>query len=212
MDKRMSCKTGLRYGRLVVLGRSAKIGKATTWLCQCDCGKQIVVRTSGLRAGSPKGSTFGCGCAKLENGKHLRTHGARYTTEYTSWRSIHDRCYSPNNPQYYLYGGRGIGMCDRWKDFTKFLEDMGHKPTPKHTIDRIDPNGNYEPGNCRWATQIQQARNKRNTVYVMLGNERLTLGEIGDRYGINCRRLYSRVITNSQSLESALKAMGVANV
>lgn len=205
-------KTGRRYGRLLVLGLGPRKGKFLAWLCQCDCGKQIVVRTGALRPGNRPGSTNGCGCMKQFNGKHLRTHGARYTTEYNSWRSIHDRCYSPNNPQYYLYGGRGIGMCDQWKDFTKFLEDMGHKPTPKHTIDRIDPNGQYEPSNCRWATPMQQARNKRNTLYVTLGDERLTFGEIGERYGVDSKLLYARVKTNGQQLESALKAMGAINV
>ncbi len=200
-------KTGRRYGRLVVLSPAPRMGKSNAWLCQCDCGNQIAVRTGGLRPGNPPGSTFGCGCAKREGGKHLRTHGARYTTEYNSWKGIHDRCETPANKMYYLYGARGIRMCERWKDFSNFLADMGHKPSPKHSIDRIDVNGNYEPGNCRWATPVEQQNNKRNTVYATIGTERLPLKEIAKRYAVSYGNLYQRFRTRGQPIEVALSAL-----
>lgn len=106
-------------------------------------------------------------------------HGLSKTRENKIWRGIKARCYNPNRPEYPLYGGRGITMCDDWKnDFTAFYRDMGLRPSPDHSIERIDTNGNYEPNNCRWATRVEQQNNMRKNVHVEYKGEVLTLGQL----------------------------------
>ncbi len=104
------------------------------------------------------------------------------------------RCGSASHPDFRLYGARGIKVCDRWKsDFTAFYADVGAKPSPRHSIDRIDSNGNYEPGNCRWALPVTQARNTARNVYIEIDGERMCVAEAADRFGIKRSTLYSRI-------------------
>jgi hypothetical protein len=117
--------------------------------CSCSCGGHIEVRASDVR----RGTTKSCGCLK-------EGHGLTDSPTYTSWRAMKGRCLNENASNYDNYGGRGIRICDRWLNFESFLLDMGHRPKGK-TLDRIDPDGNYEPSNCRWATAKQQANNQR---------------------------------------------------
>lgn len=145
---------GKRYGRLLVVSREE--GK---WVCKCDCGNTTRVTGPNIRSGRQ----LSCGCLNQENRTH---HGSstrfERTPEYHSWRAMKSRCYRVNDVEYENYGGRGITVCDRWKDsFEKFLEDMGHKPSPKHTIDRIDGAKGYSPDNCRWSDGSNQIRNQR---------------------------------------------------
>lgn len=151
--------TGMRFGRLRVLNRegSTKDGCAT-WACICDCGSKLIVRGHTMRDGRSKS----CGCLSREfTGKQFTTHGKSSTPEYRSWLKMRERCHNPRHHQHSDYGGRGIGICKRWDSFAAFVEDMGERPTPQHTLDRINNNGNYEPGNCRWATRKDQNRNTR---------------------------------------------------
>jgi hypothetical protein len=156
---------GQRFGRLTVIRLShhqdhrqiADRGHAM-WICQCDCGTEKTVRGSHLTTEN----VVSCGCyGREQQQKSARTHGQSQSAEYRSWHSMVMRCTNPNVPGYMYWGGRGIRVCDRWrKSFENFYADMG--PRPKGTsLDRIDPDGHYEPRNCRWAGALMQARNQR---------------------------------------------------
>lgn len=152
--------TGERFGLLTVIAPVArgKNGDAI-WLAKCECGGEIRDRAYNLR------QYRGCGCRKVETGERSLLHGhARHTEArsptYISWRSMLTRCSDPKHQAWKYYGALGVKVCERWKTFANFLADMGERPDGR-TIDRINPYGDYEPGNCRWATSIEQRHNRR---------------------------------------------------
>lgn len=128
--------------------------------CQCECGTVKSRNLQSIRSGLSRS----CGCLRSDA---VKRHGMWKSTEYTIWSQMKQRCYNQRSPSYHKYGARGIGVCKRWKaSFAAFLEDMGNRPSMAHTLDRFpNNNGNYEPGNCRWATIDQQAQNKRPDVW-----------------------------------------------
>lgn len=131
-----------------------------SWLCRCVCGTERILPAFELKV------SRSCGCMRHELIRQARTkHGdngrQKRTAEYAAWRGMHTRCNNRNNPAYPSYGGRGITVCERWSSYESFLADMGRKPTPKHSLDRIDNDAGYSPENCKWATYGEQNSNQR---------------------------------------------------
>jgi len=153
--------TGQQFGYFTVVRFCEIKNGQARWNCRCVCGRTTVVSNSNLRAGR----MVSCGCKKSEllrakNTKHGQ-NGEIRSPEYGSWMSMKRRCQNPNDKNFKAYGGRGIKICDRWMAFENFLVDMGRRPSTRHTLDRVNNDGNYEPGNCRWATPSEQAKNRR---------------------------------------------------
>ena len=155
--------TGVVAGHLTVLERAGSLRGKAAWRVRCTCGVVKVVDGDGIRN---KRQTS-CGCRRMEGMRAQlaknETHGGRRTPEYETWCGMIRRCENPKNHAFHRYGGRGISICERWRnDFSAFLADVGPRPSPEHSIDRIDNDRGYEPDNCRWATALVQARNTRS--------------------------------------------------
>lgn len=158
--------SGQRFGRLVALSRFVKprgVGRtsATWWHCECDCGTSIEARAASLI----KGITDSCGCLKRERLAIASTgHGGSGNPEYAIWAAMKSRCSNPNHISYPRYGGLGVRVCQEWAEsYPAFLEHVGPRPSSAYSIDRIDPKGDYCPGNVRWSTVTQQNRNRKST-------------------------------------------------
>jgi hypothetical protein len=175
------------FGRWTVLGFShVERQYYRYWICECACGKDRDVQERYLLSGRSKS----CGCGA---GMKNRRHGLSNNKVHKAWRQMWGRCTRKHQADYSFYGGRGIRVCERWKTFELFLEDVGMPPTQKHSLDRVNNNGNYEPGNCRWATHTQQVRNTRQTIMLTLGERTMAAGDWADELGINSRTIKSRI-------------------
>ncbi len=173
--------TGLRFGTWTAIQEAPKVGRNIRWICRCDCGTERSVLSGHLRHGTSRG----CGCSKPRGqNSNLFKHGKSETPEFRTWLQMHTRCYNQKSRDWESYGARGIRICAEWKDdFLAFLKDMGPKPSTHHSIERNDVNGHYEPGNCRWATKKEQARNTSRTRWVIYSGRRMSLAEACERSG-----------------------------
>ncbi len=199
---------GRRFGRLTVIGFAGKERYVPKWWCRCDCGNTAKPAAYSLL----KGETQSCGCLQRERSAAAATrHGLRSHPLYKTWKDMRARCLSPSNASFPSYGGRGISVCDRWRfgeggkgGFECFVEDMGPRP-PGHTLDRYpDNDGNYEPGNCRWASAREQARNRRTSRAVIINGSRMTLAEACERLGRNYEAVHRRIVRHGWEAERAL--------
>lgn len=191
--------SGQKHGMLTAVSLvERKASRNHLWLWSCECGAQKTIAIRSVKSGHTKS----CGCL------HRKWLAARNTTHglskvesrtYRSWKDMRARCNNPRNGDYREYGGRGIGVCPRWESFELFLKDMGRRPSGM-TIDRIDTNGQYEPGNCRWATAKTQANNKRsNRVIESIG----TLAEASEMSGLDASKISYR-LDAGYSIDAAL--------
>lgn len=196
--------TGERYNRLIAMRRVANKGRQTRWLFMCDCGSETEASLGAVRSGEIKS----CGCLIGEaNRKRLLKHGYGGTPTYLSWQNAKGRCFNPKNKRYPDYGGRGITMCDRWRDsFEAFLEDMGERPEGT-SIDRIENDGNYEPGNCRWARKGQQNGNVRGRTRIEHEGQTYSIKEFASLMNVDFANLYYRIRKAGHDPINAVEAL-----
>lgn len=180
---------GLTFNRLTVIQRAPKGRKG--WLCRCVCGTEKIVVGRHLQTGSTKS----CGCWATERmAQRNTTHGLTDTPEWRIWHGIKTRCFNAADHNFPNYGGRGITMCEEWRRFLdRFLADMGQRPSAQHSIDRIDTNGPYAPGNCRWATTSEQQNNRRSNIRVTVDGQSFTLAQAARHHGISPQALHYRL-------------------
>ena len=197
---------GQHFGRLTVIRKHSKSNarKQALWECECSCGSEnvVIVPTTSLR----KEITRSCGCLRKETTiDRNNTHGLTNTPEYGVWCRIKNRCYNEKEKSYHDYGGRGITMCDEWKEsFEAFYRDMGPRPSPEHSIDRRDNNKGYSKENCRWATLVEQANNRRDNLYFDFDGDRKTLTEWCREFGLNYNRIRYLILKKGISFEDAI--------
>lgn len=198
---------GQQLGNLIFLNREPAVDKRCHPMAKfkCSCGKEFITRIESvinLRTNS-------CGCQTKQLASKVRTihggsTGGKKTPEYNSWQAMYARCYNSKHQNYHRYQQLGITICDEWKNsFVNFIKDMGLKPSPTHTLDRIDNTKGYYKENCRWATPTEQARNKRDTHFVEYNGETKSIAEWGDVLGVNFRVLYRRIIHLKWDVEKA---------
>lgn len=198
--------TGKKFNKLTTIKFICKNGhqNRAKWLFRCDCGNEKILDKGKVTGGYTKS----CNCLMIKEQerfvKNATTHSlsggrSKKRPEYNAWVGIKRRCLNVNDASYHNYGGRGIKVCNRWKDsFKNFWDDMGKRPSKKHSIDRINNDGNYEPNNCRWATDLQQMRNKRGLRLITIDNQTKCLTEWAEHLNLDIndvnRDLYERKI------------------
>lgn len=198
---RFKALDGRRFGMLTVVSRvENKNGKAM-WLCSCDCGDGCIVAGTSLRAGARTSCGKHRTIAQSEKCYGRPKHGQSYTPEYRAWVNLRSRCNSPTAPAYHDYGARGIRVCERWDSFETFYADMGQRPSPAHSIDRINNDGDYEPDNCRWTTNVEQQRNQRRTRFVRYNGMVATIPEMAGALNISRSALWHMAARRSHGFE-----------
>lgn len=204
--------TGRRFSRLLVIRKSERQDQCALWVCVCDCGTVKEIRSSSLRSGITKS----CGCLSVEVAKKrakglsgfrvtpIKKHGMCISIEYRTWASMKYRCTTQTHASFKRYGARGIDVCPEWMSgFEAFYKDMGERPGPGYSLDRIDNNKGYNKENCRWATKKEQMLNTSQNVYIELGGKRMTITQ-WSRYLGGAPQLVRTRLTKGWSLEKAL--------
>lgn len=182
VHNRVALPVGKRFHRLVVLAE-APMRTRRHWLCRCDCGNEKEIMAKIVLSGGAQS----CGCLRTK-------HGGIGRSEYRVWMGMRVRCTSPTAASYKNYGGRGITVCAEWAtDFARFLADVGPRPSMKHSLDRIDNARGYEPGNVRWATAVEQHRNRRDNHVISFGGETMVLDDWARRVGLPSSNMLTRL-------------------
>lgn len=201
---RHNIQEGQRFGRLIIEREADRSSSGKRqWECLCDCGVRKVCGQGSILSGK----TASCGCLQSEmTSSRFTKHGLKGTPEYEIWKGIKRRCLNPNTNGYKKYGARGITICDLWRDsFMAFLEHVGQRPSPQHSIDRIDNDRGYEPGNVRWATMVEQNRNLRDNVFLTLDGKTMTMAAWADEVGIPASTIRIRLRSLGWDVERALR-------
>lgn len=182
----MEIKIGQLFGRWTVISENGRDGEGKLrWGCRCDCGTEREVRNRDLVVGK----STSCGCLRRESASLTNTtHGLSRSKEYSSWQMMISRCCNPNYEDYARYGGIGITVCERWRSFANFYEDMGPRPRGA-TIERLDNDKGYYPENCAWDSRSAQARNRSSNVWVYVGSKRMLITDAAMLIGVNRQRL-----------------------
>ena len=184
---------GQRYGRLTVIRAVAsptqKDWHGAWWECRCDCGRRVTAPRRHLIRGDRRS----CGCKR---------HGRRRTPEYRIWLNMVQRCTNPRNPGWPNYGGRGITLCERWRQFENFYADMGPRPSVRHSIERDDNDGPYAKENCRWATRVEQANNRRDNLRLTVGGRTQTAAQWERELGLTLNSISRRVAAGMSATQA----------
>ena len=219
MSHRIYVPAGIRFGRLQivkeVLPQTLSCSRRQ-FECLCDCGQRCIATLTSLR----RGYTKSCGClrkeAMVQNARPPK-HGMADTRTYSSWEAMKQRCLNPRHKNYKHYGGRGITICEKWLSFEAFYADMGTRPSPQHSIDRVDNEQGYYKANCRWATQTEQQRNTRQSKMLTMGGETLCVAHWADKTGLPSTTILSRLhygytVTESLSFPLHMKRKSTSGV
>lgn len=197
----------MKFARLTAIrfvGRDAR--NNARWLFQCECGKEYIGTAKGVKTGDLKS----CGCLRRELNEKARgiafnrSHGMTGSAEYRIWAGMLQRCTNSAYHGFDHYGGRGIKVCPEWTEFESFYADMGNRPSPKHSIERVDVNGDYEPKNCTWTTHTGQMRNRTTTIYVQYLGRQMSLGEAAELSGVKYKNAWRRIFYRGWSVRRAL--------
>jgi|SRR5688572_23683673 len=197
MGRKLVDLSGSVFGRLTVVEYVGRRFHSSEWRCVCSCGCEVLALSTALK----NGTKLSCGCYRRDRMALLNlTHGERGgakravgSPEYKAWDSMRQRCCNEQDKSWPHYGGRGIKVCDRWSVFENFLADMGRRPGPKHSIDRINSDLGYSPDNCRWTNWTQQARNRSNNRCVTIFGAPMTLVEASSVAGIPYKSVKGRL-------------------
>ena len=191
-----------KFGRWLVLAEGSHVGSKRTVFCRCNCGTERNVMLTNLTTGI----STSCGCyAKERITETHQTHGMSKSNEYRIWQDMLRRCANPDRDEYPRYGGRGISVDPSWLNFSQFYKDMGPRPSTKHSIERLDNNGNYTPQNCKWATNEEQANNKRNTTILVHQGKSKSITEWGLETKLDPETIRNRITNLGWSVEKALE-------
>lgn len=207
MGRQVENLDGVEFHRLKVVSRDSTKNKGRgSWLCECECGTRVIVRSSHLKSGQTKS----CGCLSREFTRKLNsTHGMSKTSEYKTWLGMKRRCYAVKDIAYANYGGRGITICEEWfHSFEQFYSDMGKKPSEGHSIDRIDGGGNYNKSNCRWADWFTQTANRRISTTSATGCAGVSMRSRGSKikYEVNIGHYGAKYLGSFSSIFDAVEA------